>query len=273
MAFVTRDALTRRLSWDAIVIEMDYACSAKTVKAVMEKLGYHKRVPRRKFSIRPANKPKRVQWCQERLGWTFEEWSRMIWTDESTFSTSGFGPRPWVIQKPDEEFHINCIDQTFEQGRESTMAWGGFCCTTKSELVFIPGKAKLDSAMYVETVMEPYLVPFWHQCCEEYGWTRVIEDGAPGHQKYARIYRQKNEIDAVPWPAQSPDLNLIEALWMDLETELGETWGRIGDIPTFQMCLKTIWGQIGADRLVGLIHSMPDRLRAVIAAGGESTPY
>jgi len=101
------------------------------------------------------------------------------------------------------------------------MAWGGFCGTTKSELVFIPGKAKLDSAMYVETVMEPYLVPFWHQCCEEYGWTRVIENGAPGHQKYARIYRQKNEIDAVPWPAQSPDLNLIEALLMDLETELG----------------------------------------------------
>jgi len=38
------------------------------------------------------------------------------------------------------------------------MAWGGFCCTTKLELVFIPGKAKLDSAMYVETVIEPYLV-------------------------------------------------------------------------------------------------------------------
>ena len=27
-AFVTRDAHTRRLSWEAIVLEMSYACSA-----------------------------------------------------------------------------------------------------------------------------------------------------------------------------------------------------------------------------------------------------
>ena len=29
------------------------------------------------------------------------------------------------------------------------------------------------------------LVPFWQQCCEEYGWVKVVEDGAPGHKGYA----------------------------------------------------------------------------------------
>jgi len=58
---------------------------------------------------------------------------------------------------------------------------------------------------------------------------------------------------------------------MDLETELRETLGWIGDIPTLQMCLKTIWEQIGVDRLVGLIYSMPDRFCTVIAAVGAST--
>ena len=29
------------------------------------------------------------------------------------------------------------------------MTWGGFCGGIKSELVFVPGKAKLDSASYV----------------------------------------------------------------------------------------------------------------------------
>jgi hypothetical protein len=30
----------------------------------------------------------------------------------------------------------------------------------KSELVVVPGKAKLDSATYASAIMEPHLVPF-----------------------------------------------------------------------------------------------------------------
>ena len=59
------------------------------------------------------------------------------------------------------------------------MVWGAFCGTLKSDLVFIPGKAKVDSVLYVQKVMEPHLVPFWHQACEEYEWVAIVEDGAP----------------------------------------------------------------------------------------------
>ena len=75
------------------------------------------------------------------------------------------------------------------------MAWGGFCGGIKSELVIVPGKAKLDSAAYVTTIMEPHLVPLWHRCCEEYGWAVVVEDGAPGHKGHAKRYRELNGMD------------------------------------------------------------------------------
>jgi len=75
-----------------------------------------------------------------------------------------FNNRIWPLtagnSPPEEELHIDSIDENFQQGRESTMAWGGFCRAMKSELVFIPWKAKMDSALYVETIMKPYLVPF-----------------------------------------------------------------------------------------------------------------
>jgi len=111
-AFVTRDSYTRRLSWEAICIEMNYACSARTIKWVMHSMGYHRRVPQRKFAIRPAHRPIRVAWCQEQLDWTFDDWLRVLWTDESSFSTSGFGSRPWVTRKASEAYHEDCIHTT-----------------------------------------------------------------------------------------------------------------------------------------------------------------
>ncbi len=112
---------------------------------------------------------KRVAWCQERLNWTYEEWSRVIWTDESSFTTAGFGHRASVIRKAGEEFHPDCVDLTYHSGQSTTMAWGGFRGSKQSEFCLVPGKAKLDSAMYTDENLEPLVISFWHQMCKEYG--------------------------------------------------------------------------------------------------------
>jgi len=39
VAFITRDSRTRRLSWEAICIETDYACDPKTVRDAVISLG------------------------------------------------------------------------------------------------------------------------------------------------------------------------------------------------------------------------------------------
>lgn len=66
------------------------------------------------------------------------------------------------------------------------MAWGAFVGTTKTDLIFIPDKAKMDSEVYTKTILDPILIPFWHEMCEKYEWTKVIEDGAPGHKGVSR---------------------------------------------------------------------------------------
>lgn len=272
-AFVTRDRNTRRMSWLEIKNEMGYVCSPRLVQETMASMGYHKRRARRKWGIRPYNKVKRVQWCQEREHWTEEDWLRVVWTDESTYSTKGFAFRPMVIRTADEEFHPDCIDEEWESGRKSVMVWGAFCGELKSELFFVPSGAKLDSGKYTQHILDPLLIPFWHQACEFYGWTVVLEDGAPGHKGISTECRRLNEMESLPWVAQSPDLNLIEILWADLEVELGLRYDRIDDMELLQEELHREWGNITKERLLGLIKTMPDRLRAVIAAGGEPTPY
>ncbi|KAI5847629.1 transposable element Tcb1 transposase, partial [Morchella snyderi] len=74
-------------------------------------------------------------------------------------------------------------------------------------------------------------------------------------------------------PAQSLDLNLIKALWGEMESEFGETIRRVEKIEVLTIMLRNAWHNIGVDKLDSLIRSMPRRLEAVIAADGRATPY
>ena len=153
------------------------------------------------------------------------------------------------------------------------MAWGAFCGIIRSELFFVLGQAKLDSATYVQEILDPLLLPFWHQCCEEYSWTMIVEDGASGHQKHAKTYRELNNMASLIWPPQSPDLNLIEAIWQEIENELGMIWGRAKNLLDIQQQSRITWHTISDIKFKHLIESMPSRLQAVIDAEGRATPY
>jgi len=123
--------------------------------------------------IRSMNKPKRVQRCQERLEWTEEEWKRVVWTEESNFSTAGFSHRPWVTRLLEEEFNPDCIDEVWGSGREGIMVWGAFYGEMKSLLYIVPPGTTINSKRYRHNVMMPYLAPFWNQTCEEYRWCNM----------------------------------------------------------------------------------------------------
>jgi len=52
-------------------------------------------------------------------------------------------------------------------------------------------------------------------------WPIFQDDNAPIHRAQKVMeYRVKNKIKMLSWPAQSPDLNIIENIWQRLKREL-----------------------------------------------------
>ncbi len=74
-----------------------------------------------------------------------------------------------------------------------------------------------------------------------------------------------------PWPAQSPDLNVIENCWAELRRSLNGI--RTRTVEEFWNAIKREWKNLDQDFIKALVESVPRRLAAVIEAGGGNTKF
>ena len=80
-------------------------------------------------------------------------------------------------------------------------------------------------------------------------------------------------VEELDWPAVSPDLNLIEHLWDELERRLRARPSHPTSVPDLTNALLEEWSNIPIDTLLNLVDSLPTRVEAVIAAKGGPTQY
>ena len=150
------------------------------------------------------------------------------------------------------------------------MVWGCFTADGLGPLIRINGRQK--SSDYVD-LLETHLLPFLDILDPDLEYT-FQDDSAPIHR--ARVvsnWFEENQVDHLPWPAQSPDLNPIEHLWDELERRVRR---RI-PLPTSEAelfsFLEEEWYNLDESVYQNLINSMPNRILAVKKARGNPTKY
>ena len=133
-------------------------------------------------------------------------------------------------------------------------------------------KGGIDWFIYRERIQLPLLYPFaLAAAAGERPGIVIMEDNAPAHiHHYHTIPRQKMGIRNLKlvWPANSPDLNPIETIWMEMKDRVkDQLWIRI-TASGIRRIVESEWQNYPVERINHHILSMPRRMESCIADGG-----
>lgn len=227
------------------------AVSHDTVRNDLHAVGYVARVrPRitaygtdsdRRLAFAMANRdvdPLTIAFSDEKIFDTNHHGHRMAWIKD------GDAPRGRLVSRWPNRVHIwGCIGHNFKM------------------LVIINENEKLDKNSYIRKILCKCVPGLRAQNLT------FLQDGAACHRASISYLNRMNVPLVQNYPARSPDLNVIETLWANLQRSV---WAKRpitrDDLVT---AIKTSWNEIKNEEIDALLRVWPARLASVIANRGE----
>jgi hypothetical protein len=102
------------------------------------------------------------------------------------------------------------------------------------------------------------------------------DDSAPIHTAgtvQSWFGEHERELQHLSWPAQSPDLNIIEPLWSVLQTSVRNRFQTPTSLKQLEDVFREKWHEIPLETVQNLYESIPRRIAALLKAKGGPIPY
>lgn len=257
--------LVQRLQEDYQLLVSD-----QTVRRRLHEVGLHARRPLRVPALRRGNRGRRLSWAREHLLWTEQQWSTVLFTDESRFGFHPDSRRIRVWRTPGRINRLQHPQEVHPYQGGTIMVWAGIRIGGRTDLVWIRGH--LSARKYLEEVVEPVIHPHRIQMGPEF---LFMHDNAPSHTaRLVSAALRDHDIQVLRWPAQSPDLNPIEHAWDMLQRRALRNFppNLTTETELFEHLQRT-WERIPQHDIDNLILSMRNRCRCVINVSGGNTDY
>ena len=212
--------------------------SRQTVSRQLQEIDLFNWTPRKKPLVSSKNNKKRLEFANSYVIWTYENWAKVFFSDESKFNVFGNDGKNNVKRRIGERLSAKCTKKTVEFRGGSVMVFGMFSSQGTTPLVRL--QTRVNAQIY-KNIVQDHVVPIIRNS----GFDRAtfMQDNAPYHKaKVIMSYLSMQDFKIMDWPLQSPDLNPIENLWKtfgvkvrernptnteDLWVKLQEEWSKI----------------------------------------------
>jgi hypothetical protein len=245
--------------------------SVRTVQRRLSENGLCTYKPARKPKLNERLRKLRNEWAHNHLHWTLHDWSRIAFSDESSFSLSTDSVQ-YVRRRVGERYDEKCVLAHENRSKGNCMIWGAFSVNGSTPLYRVQ-HGTLNSERY-HLLLQHALLPFLPILLPNGG--QFQQDNAPAHaSRSTKEFLQDNGVNVFPWPSTSPDMSPIENVWGRMECILKRDYELPTDSEQLFATLEEIWVALMSNTQyrLNLIASMTDRAMTLSTVSGGYTSY
>uniref|UniRef100_A0A673XNU6 Transposase Tc1-like domain-containing protein n=1 Tax=Salmo trutta TaxID=8032 RepID=A0A673XNU6_SALTR len=244
--------------------------SAQTVRNRLHEGGMRARRPQVGVVLTAQHRAGRFAFAREHQDWQIRHWRPVLFTDESRFTLSTCDRRDRVWRRRGERSAACNIPQHDRFGGGSVMVWGGISLGGRTAL-HVLARGSLTAIRYRDEILRPLVRPYAGAVGP--GFLLMQDNARPHVAGVCQQFLQEEGIDAMDWPARSPDLNPIEHIWDIMSRSIHQRHVAPQTVQELADALVQVWEEIPQETIRHLIRSMPRRCREVIQARGGHTHY
>jgi len=237
--------------------------SLSTAKRILRKYGLFGRNAAKKPLLNNKQMKARFQWCRAYSKLDDKFWESVIYSDECRIEL--FSNKRQFVRRPiNNRYNARFTTKTMKHGYKSLMIWGAIRHDGSRMLIKCPDI--LNSKEY-QAVLHRGLFPMYES-------SHVFQhDGAPCHRSKATVeFLEQAKICLLSdWPAQSPDLNIIESVWSILKRNV--SYHKCSTLDDLWSACQHEWSSISDEIIHKLYKSIPNRLNEVIRHKGGNSSY